>query len=100
MQDNDVIHTSEVNGCSKVKRPGLTNTLRVRTVLSFQARIEVGIITMRIAKIQTRNVHCTSATTARQMNVINATPVTPYVSKPSAVGPTLSPALSPAQSAM
>src|ERR1700686_937114 len=34
------------------------------------------------------------------MNVINATPVTPYVSKPSADGPTESPALSPVQSAM
>src|SRR5918993_3903382 len=34
------------------------------------------------------------------MNEINATPVTPYVSKPSAVGPTESPALSPVQSAM
>src|SRR6187455_2310214 len=37
---------------------------------------------------------------ARVMNEIKATPVTPYVSKPSAVGPTESPALSPVQSAM
>src|SRR5437660_11417320 len=34
------------------------------------------------------------------MKEISATPVTPYVSKPSAVGPTESPALSPVQSAM
>src|SRR6476620_1541409 len=34
------------------------------------------------------------------MNVMSATPVTPYVSKPSAEGPTESPALSPVQSAM
>src|SRR5471032_2452398 len=34
------------------------------------------------------------------MNEMSATPVTPYVSKPSAVGPTESPALSPVQSAM
>src|SRR6478735_2556936 len=34
------------------------------------------------------------------MNEISATPVTPYVSKPSAEGPTESPALSPTQSAM
>src|SRR5262249_44563289 len=34
------------------------------------------------------------------MNEISATPVTPYVSKPSALGPTESPALSPVQSAM
>src|SRR5216110_2659704 len=37
---------------------------------------------------------------ASARNEINATPVTPYVSKPSAVGPTESPALSPVQSAM
>src|SRR3954471_17079819 len=34
------------------------------------------------------------------MNEMSATPVTPYVSKPSALGPTESPALSPVQSAM
>ena len=38
--------------------------------------------------------------TASRMKVMRATPVTPYVSKPSAVGPTESPALSPVQSAM
>src|SRR5437868_4861977 len=37
---------------------------------------------------------------ASVMNEIKATPVTPYVSKPSAVGPTESPALSPVQSAI
>src|SRR5258708_21850088 len=37
---------------------------------------------------------------ANDRNAISATPVTPYVSKPSAVGPTESPALSPVQSAM
>src|SRR5580693_3682401 len=40
------------------------------------------------------------AASASERNAINATPVTPYVSKPSAVGPTESPALSPVQSAM
>src|SRR5687767_7022948 len=34
------------------------------------------------------------------MNEMSATPVTPYVSNPSALGPTESPALSPVQSAM
>ena len=34
------------------------------------------------------------------MKLTNATPVTPYVSKPSAVGPIESPALSPVQSAI
>ena len=38
--------------------------------------------------------------TASRMNEMSATPVTPYVSKPSALGPTESPALSPVQSAM
>src|SRR5216110_3774555 len=37
---------------------------------------------------------------ASARNEINATPVTPYVSKPSAVGPTESPALSLVQSAI
>src|SRR5262245_34982697 len=37
---------------------------------------------------------------ARARNAIRATPVTPYVSKTSAVGPTESPALSPVQSAI
>ena len=37
---------------------------------------------------------------ASARNAISATPVTPYVSKPSAVGPTESPALSPVQSAI
>src|SRR6185295_8746911 len=40
------------------------------------------------------------AARANARNAINATPVTPYVSKPSAVGPTESPALSPVQSAI
>src|SRR5437016_4348424 len=39
-------------------------------------------------------------TSASARKAISATPVTPYVSKPSAVGPTLSPALSPVQSAI
>src|SRR5262245_11909008 len=55
----------------------------------------------RIAKIQTMSLAWMSTlATASVMNAISATPVTPYVSNPSAVGPTLSPALSPVQSAM
>ena len=38
--------------------------------------------------------------TASRMKTMRATPVTPYVSNPSALGPTESPALSPVQSAM
>ena len=56
---------------------------------------------MRITKIQTSSWTWTlGSCTASRMNEISATPVTPYVSKPSAVGPTESPALSPVQSAM
>src|SRR6478609_6943684 len=40
------------------------------------------------------------AANASARKAISATPVTPYVSNPSAVGPTLSPALSPVQSAI
>src|SRR5688572_7670288 len=58
-------------------------------------------IMMRIRKIQTSSVDwIAGSVTARTMNEIRATPVTPYVSKPSAVGPTESPALSPTQSAI
>jgi len=54
-----------------------------------------------MAKIQTISLAWISTSaTARVMKEISATPVTPYVSKASAVGPTLSPALSPVQSAM
>ncbi len=59
------------------------------------------IIITRIAKIHTSSCTCTDGSfTASRMNVMSATPVTPYVSKPSALGPTLSPALSPVQSAI
>ena len=59
------------------------------------------IIMTRIMKIQTRSWTWTfGSVTASRMKLISATPVTPYVSKPAAVGPTESPALSPVQSAM
>ena len=59
------------------------------------------IIMMRMAKIQTMScVWTVTLGTPSRMNEISATPVTPYVSKPSAVGPTESPALSPVQSAI
>src|SRR5436190_15871610 len=49
-------------------------------------------IRKRIAKIQTISLAWIfSVGTARQMKEMSATPVTPYVSKPSAVGPTESP---------
>ena len=55
----------------------------------------------RITKIHTRSwTWTTSCATASTMKEMRATPVTPYVSNPSALGPTESPALSPVQSAM
>ncbi len=63
--------------------------------------MEVMIIMILITKIHTRRVACNSTpVTARTIKLISATPVTPYVSNPSAVGPTESPALSPVQSAI
>ena len=56
---------------------------------------------MRITKIHTSSCTCTvGLLTPSRINVISATPVTPYVSNPSALGPTESPALSPVQSAI
>src|SRR5580704_19395358 len=57
---------------------------------------------MRIAKSQMISVPAMRGffERASARKAMSATPVTPYVSKPSAVGPTLSPALSPVQSAM
>src|SRR5215211_1670132 len=58
-------------------------------------------IRKRMAKIHTMSLAWMSMSpTASVMKAMRATPVTPYVSKPSAVGPTLSPALSPVQSAI
>src|ERR1035438_10623684 len=59
-------------------------------------------MSMRMPKIQTMSVPPSAGVDASAiaMNAIRATPVTPYVSNPSAVGPTESPALSPVQSAM
>ena len=54
-----------------------------------------------MTKIQTSSwTWMVASVTASRMNEMSATPVTPYVSKPSADGPTESPALSPVQSAM
>ena len=54
-----------------------------------------------MVNIHTRSCRCMSwSPIANNMKETSATPVTPYVSNPSAVGPTLSPALSPVQSAI
>ncbi len=64
-------------------------------------RPDATIIMTRIAKIHTSSCTLTSGScTPSRMNEISATPVTPYVSNPAALGTTESPALSPVQSAM
>src|SRR4051794_37375517 len=97
----DVIQTSDVSGCSKLKLSAFLYFAEAMALLIQYESAEVMIISTRMTKIQTRSCVCTVPfCTARRMNVMSATPVTPYVSKPSAVGPTESPALSPVQSAM
>ncbi len=97
----DVSQTSELSGASKF----ILSTSRYLPFATLSLmkydRPLATIIMMRITKIQTSSSTCTvTAGTASTMNEIRATPVTPYVSKPSALGPTESPALSPVQSAM
>ena len=61
--------------------------------LMKKAHPERKSIRKRMPNIHTINLACTlGSDTARVMKAIRATPVTPYVSNPSAVGPTLSPA--------
>src|SRR6516162_7764873 len=95
------IQMSRVSGCSK------SNSVRWPYCFSEMAWLmkydtpDMKSIKKRIAKIQTISLAWMSMLlTARVMKAMRATPVTPYVSKPSAVGPTESPALSPVQSAM
>src|ERR1700738_2698933 len=72
----------------------------MRPLMKYAAALATSM-TMRMTKIQTRSWTCTVGLfTPRRMKVISATPVTPYVSNPSALGPTESPALSPVQSAI
>src|SRR5437868_89278 len=103
MQRTEAIQIRRVRGCSK------SNSL---SPLYFASEIawlmkydtpDMKSIRNRIAKIQTISLACRSAWSLGIESVIkeiSATPVTPYVSKPSAVGPTESPALSPVQSAI
>src|SRR5512138_3762626 len=98
---SDVSHTSDVRGASKFILSAFP--YRAFAMASFKKydRPLAMIIITRIAKIHTSSCTWTWAPrTAIRMNVMSATPVTPYVSKPSALGPTESPALSPVQSAM
>src|SRR5262249_60481111 len=97
----DVSQTRLVSGTSKFIRAALPYRARASASFTMYEAPLAKIMMMRITKIHTRSCTCTSCWgTATRMNAISATPVTPYVSKPSAVGPTESPALSPVQSAM
>src|SRR5437867_4277818 len=97
----DVSHTSEVSGASKFIRVAAPYLARANTSLRRYDTPLATIMRTRIVKIHTRSCTCTAGSrTASKMNEMRATPVTPYVSKPSALGPTESPALSPVQSAI
>src|SRR5690242_1817153 len=97
----EVNHTSDVSGASKfILSAAAYRTLATHPLIRYDAPLAT-IITTRITKIHTRSCTCTAGSfTASTINVMSATPVTPYVSKPSALGPTESPALSPVQSAI
>ena len=98
---NEVSHTRRVSGASKFMWSTFSYWLFASTSFSRYETPDAITMTMRIMKIQTRSWTCTvGLLTASRMNEMSATPVTPYVSKPSADGPTESPALSPVQSAM
>ena len=97
----EVSHTSEVSGASKfISFAEPYFALAIAPLMKYDRALDTSIIT-RITKIHTSNCTCRFGSfTPSRMNVISATPVTPYVSKPSAEGPTESPALSPVQSAI
>ena len=102
MDTAEVSHTRLVSGCSRSNSFFAPNSARLAKRLISYDTSEVTTIRMRMANSHTMSVAPTVGTVAMAsaMNAISATPVTPYVSKPSAVGPTESPALSPVQSAM
>src|SRR5438552_13515355 len=98
---NDVSQTSVVSGVSKFMCSAVWYRAFVKAAFRKYERPDATIIMTRIAKIHTSNCTLTSGSwTPSRMNEISATPVTPYVSNPSALGPTESPALAPVQSAM
>src|SRR5438477_12357005 len=104
----DAIQIRRVNGCSKSNSfLPLYSASEMAWLMKYDTP-DMKSIKNRIAKIQTISLACKSrlfmtpdfCVIDSVMNEISATPVTPYVSKPSAVGPTESPALSPVQSAI
>src|SRR5438552_16989065 len=98
---NDVSQTSVVRGVSKFMWSAVWYRAFVNAAFRKYERPDATIIMTRIARIHTSSCTLTSGScTPSRMNEISATPVTTYVSNPSALGPTESPALSPVQSAM
>src|SRR4051812_15316304 len=89
---NDAIHTRLVSGFSKsIVRSFWYRDLAIDSLTRYATPL-ASTITRRIAKIHTSSLAwMTGSRTASMIKVMSATPVTPYVSKPSAVGPTESP---------
>src|SRR5438874_578011 len=85
----DAIQMRRVNGSSKLNSFSPWYCFSEMAWLMKYDTPDMKSIRKRIAKIQTISLACRSACAvgmARVMNEIRATPVTPYVSKPSAVG--------------
>src|SRR6266576_4378300 len=100
-ETSDVSQTSVVSGVSKFMWSTFWYRAFAKAAFKKYERPDAMTIITRIAKIHTSSWTLTSGScTPSKMNEISATPVTPYVSNPSALGPTESPALSPVQSAM
>src|SRR5438874_13534424 len=78
IQISDVSHTNDVSGCSKLNDVASLYFADANAWLIQYDATEVTIISTRMTKIQTRSCVCTvELTTARRMNVMSATPVTP-----------------------
>src|SRR5258707_612481 len=74
----EVIQTSDVRGCSKLKLSEFLYLAAAMALLIQYEKAEVMIISTRMTKIQTRSCVWTVVfCTARRMKVIRATPVTP-----------------------
>src|SRR6478609_8790461 len=98
---SEVIQTNQVSGASKLTLAAFEITpFCTASLIQYESTLTTTMV-MRMAKIQTSSwTWVAGSLIATKMKLISATPVTPYVSKPSALGPTESPALSPTQSAI
>src|SRR6195256_7025375 len=82
METIEVSQTSEVRGASKFIMSEVPYfALAKASLAKYETALDTSIM-MRMTKIQTRSWTCTRGSwTPKRMKVINATPVTPYVSK-------------------